>query len=218
MATAIPGSPILVTLTASSISTTIYADDVSYSIETRKFQRKEFSNTFLATLAESDGSEPVTIKNATNKTIQINFSCGNYTPRDYTPDDANLSQILQRMIVKTYSIKGGPTAPSSIDQLFNISLDHEKRYDRFDAYLDALSQKISVGLATSFQNDNFTYLTSTGLTLTGALMDGGSETNCLIRKFSWGQMYEDVKNQTMKCKDWSATIEIIEFINSPILY
>lgn len=211
MPLAIPGSPLTVTLTASSINTTVYVDAVDYTILTRKFDRKEFSNAYLRNLKEVDGSEAIYVKNATGKLIQVNYSCGSYTARPIIPDDNNIGKILQKMIIKRYMLRGGPTAISNLSPLFNVAYDHEERLDLFQSYLDSLGLEISITYALALQSQNFSYLTTTGLNFAGVTMN---ESNCLITKFDEGRLFEDVANGTLIADGWSFQIDKVLIINS----
>ncbi len=59
---------------ASSISANIYIGDIDYTYNIFDFERKEYSNTFLKDLPNSDGSGPIFQKNIMNKDIQIGMS------------------------------------------------------------------------------------------------------------------------------------------------
>lgn len=211
MTLAIPGSPLTFTLSASSINTIVAADGIDYSIETRKFQRKEYSNTFLMNLVNSDGSSPIFINNASNLPIQINFNCGVSSTRSPLPDDSVVGSILQKMVVKSYILKGSPTAPSKLDPLYNVALDHKRRFEVYESYLDRLGLKLSYQYLVGLQSETFSYLTSTGLTVSG---EGMSETNCLIRSFNNGVLYTNPTNSSVTCRDWGMQIDIISFIES----
>ncbi len=212
----VPSAPLTITLAASSISTQVRVDADDYTIDYRKFQRKEFSNAFLMNLPESDGSSAIFIKNATGKPVQINFNCGSYSPRSVLPDDQNVQAILQKFMIKSYTLRGGPTAPSNIDQLFAVAQDHKERLASFEGYLDLFSLSLSYEYFVALQSLNFSYLFNSGLNLAGGeLMN---ETNCIISSFQEGVLYTDPRTSTVTCKDWGMTVQIYELLEPEIIY
>lgn len=216
MTLAVPSAPLTVTLSASSISMTLFTDGVDYTIDAQKFSRKEWSNTFLLNLQSADGSTPNLVKNAINKNVQINYTCSSYnTARSTVPDDLNINNILQKIVVKSYTITGAPSSPSAVDALYSVALDHERRYQVFESYLDRLGLNLSYDYFIGLRNETFSYLQNTGLSLVGnELM---SENNCLIRKYNQGILYSDPKTSTVTCKGWSLQIWVVKFIESTLV-
>lgn len=201
-----PGSPITFTLSASGLSSLVTVDDVSKTFTTQKFDRKEYSDVYLLNLPEPDGSGPVFITNAVNKKIQVNWDCGDNSVRAVTPDDDNVANILQRFNITRYEIKGGPSSPTNVLALGPVALDHAKRLSVFDSYLDRFSLTLSYEYIYNLRSETFSYLTATGLSISGASI---TESNCLLRRFNEGVIYENPSTGTIVSRDWSATIDVM---------
>lgn len=202
------GSVLTFTTTAVTAAVSIEGD-VGKQVKTIDFERKEFSNAYLLGLPEQDGGEAVVVKNIVGNLIQFNYNCGSATSiRTNEPDDNNLDNILKSLTIRSWSIRGGPSSPSAVEALYTLSVDHAKRLRSFDAYQKVLGQKISWQLAyNTLRSHNFSYLTNTGLTVTGAAL--GTESNILIRSFSLGVTHENPRTNTIVAKDWSINFDVI---------
>lgn len=215
-----PNGQITLTQSASSISASLVVDDLSYSFEVFEYERKEYSNDFLMNLPNEDGTAPIFQKNIMNKTVQTQFvGCGTNSARSILPDDANVENILRKFTIKTFSIKGGPSSPSSVNAIDALAKDHVRRYSTFQAYFKKFGLKLSYQYFYSLRNETFTYLTQSGLTLTG--FTGGSalnESNVLIRKFRNGYQYRDPRTGLIVVKDWDVQLDAYLTEDSQAVY
>jgi hypothetical protein len=211
------GSPLTFTLAASSVNATVVIDgDIREKYITLDFIRKEWSNAFLMDLQEADGSEPIYIKNVAGGKIQIDFDCGDSSgPRSVATDDNNLNNIMKKFTIQRYSIKGGPSSPSAVESLLTVSRDHTRRLAVFDSYIKRFDQKLSYGYVYGLRTETFSYLTTTGLSASGATM---SQSNILIRDFDAGSTHENPRTATIVAKDWSMTVDVITLIDSQLVY
>ena len=203
-------TPLILTLAASGLNSTIYTSDITTTFQIRDFNRDEWSNTKLQSSQDlSTGARPMSATNAVNSQIQIGIeSCGFSNAISYLPDDANLSNILQRMNITQYEIVGAASSPTAVSALQAVYNDHKKRMDGFEFYLARLGQNISYQLLIDFRNYTFSYLTNTGLTMYDAY-DLGTVNNVLITDFSQGATHLDYGNQVAITKSWRLTVQSI---------
>jgi len=203
-------TPLTLTLAASGLNSTIYASDITTTFQIRDFNRDEWSNTKLQNSQDlTTGARPQIVTNSVNAPIQIAIeNCGFSNSISTGPDDANLSNILQRMNITQYDIVGAASSPTAVSALQAVYNDHKKRMDGFEFYLARLSQNISYQLLIDFRNYTFSYLTSTGLTMNDPF-DLGSISNVLITDFSQGLIHLDYSSQSAITKGWRLVIQSI---------
>lgn len=203
-------TPLILTLAASGLNSTIYTSDIITTFQIRDFNRDEWSNTKLQSSQDlSTGARPMSATNAVNANIQIGIeSCGFANAISYLPDDPNLNNILQRMNITQYEIVGAASSPTAVSALQAVYNDHKKRMDGFEFYLARLGQNISYQLLIDFRSYTFSYLTNTGLTMQDNY-DLGTVSNVLITDFSQGVTHLDFANQIAITKSWKLTLQSI---------
>ncbi len=188
----LPNGSLLVFSSTASTATVSVSGDVERSSVVIPLDRKEFSNAYLLTLQESDGGEPILVKNIVGNQIQFNYNCGSATSiRDTTPDDANVNSILKALVIRRWTVKGGPSSPTQVENLWNIATDHVGRIKSFDGYQALFSQKLSWQAMKLLQNENFSWLTTTGLDVSGEAL---TQSNILIRDLKIGVTHVNPQN------------------------
>lgn len=210
-----PGpSQLIFTLAASGISSTIYAEDVQIKYATKDFNREEWSNSKLQQAMDAvTFAKPIIQSSAVNSPIQVGIeSCGFSNIVPLGPDDANLANILQRQVITEFTITGSPSAPSAVEALRPVALDHKKRLDQFDEYLAELGQNISYQRLLALRGETFSYLTNTGLSVTDALDSSFNLSGtALLTDLSSYVVYYNPTALTAKAVGWTATIQVITF-------
>ena len=187
-----PGSsPIIFNNTTSPVASgTIYVDSVDYTEVFQNFDRLENSNPRLRAAPTLTGALPMIQQAFGNQPIQFLTVCTGDRARPLGPDDANIAAIKQRFNIIRYTIKGAVNATTPVNNLFSIFQTHLGLLDQFDLYLQVLQMEISIGyLEDNLQPYNFTYLTTTGLSLTSNIF-GGTISNLLLTEFTPGVAYE----------------------------
>lgn len=173
-----PGaSPITVSYSGGSAS--LYADDVLYTFVTEPFDRPEFSNEKLKAAPTTSGALPTIVYSFANTPLQLAASCAGDVPRPLNPDDSNIDSIKWRFDIQRYTIKGAPSAAAEVDKLFTQAAIGIKLLAKFQAHLATANMPVSYTKLVSLQGDSFTYLTSTGVSLSGDSI-GGTASNMLI--------------------------------------
>lgn len=205
-----PTGSLLVFTSASATSTVAIDGEARKQVRLIDFERKEYDKAYRLNLPEEDGHEPILIRNLANGFIQFDFNCGSASSiRDVTPNDDVVDDILKSMTIKTWTIKGGPSSPTEVEELYTVAVDHAKRLRSFDGYQKLFSLKLSSQFVEELKNSNFSYLTSTGLSVSGAI----TESNILIRSFDLGVTHYNPKTSTIVTKDWSMQFDVITIEN-----
>jgi hypothetical protein len=200
------------TFTGPSSSARVFVDSTAAKEpKTIQFDRKEKDKAYLLTLPNSDGSEPIILKNLAGGFVQVQFiNCLVTSVRDITPNDDNIDDILQSMVIRSWTIQGGPSSPSEVDSLYDIAADHANRLMSFEGYQKLFGYKLSFQFMEDIQNWNFDYLTNTGLDISGII----NETDVLIRQFNAGINHVDYKTNSIVTENWSIVVDKITIQNT----
>lgn len=197
----------------SSVTANVLVADIKYRNDVVLFERPEFSNERLRQAKNTDGSVPIIQQLQGGRVYQFMPTCGSAnTVRPLGPDDANVDNIFKRFVIKRYELTGLPSSPTEIDKLFAIAKDHRIRLARFEAHQAEARADVSYNFLISLQSDNFTYLTSTSLSMASlALGAANPETHMLITEFSPGVEYSvpnDAGGTSVTLiRNWSCVIE-----------
>lgn len=202
------GSTITFTISASSIDEELVVETASVKRTTEKFDRQEFSNSKLKDLRSSNGNSPIYQDNIVKNIIQYVYvgPCGDSEVRATGVDDDNVGLVKKKFVKRIWRLSGGPSDPESVDILEVVSLDHAKRLARFEGYQELISMdNLSYQLIKGLRDEDFSYLTTTGLTMTGVSV--GSEDNLLITDFESEVMYRSTIDNSIVAKSWSMSLE-----------
>lgn len=214
-----PGpSQLTFTLAASGLSSVTYAIDVDQTFQVEDFVREEWLNSRISSaMDETTYAKPIIQTNAVNAPIQVGIEgCGFSNSVPVGPETTTtLTNALQRKNVKRYTIQGADSSPTAISNLYPVLIDHVQRMDQFNAYKASLGQNIPYQMLLGYRNQNFEYLTSTGLTVSGLDI---SESNCLIESFDSGTTYFTPATSTARTKGWSMVLLVISFQSSYVGY
>ena len=197
----------LVTFILSGASSTVYADEVQYAFITDPFDRLEFSNDKLRSAKTSTGASPIIVTTFGGLPVQIGVVCTGDSPRPLTPDDANATNIKQRFNVDRFTIQGGISLATELAEIRTIAEDHQKRLAKFNYHISKAGLDISYTALVAMQSENFSYLTSTGLTIVGPAIGVG--TNMLISSFTTDVAFEVTQpgGGSLVLQRWSMVVE-----------
>ena len=195
----------------------LYVNEITGTNAVQPFQRLEFSNPKLRSAPTSTGALPLIVQSFGNQPIQLLTTCTGDVPRPLGPDDANISNIRQKFNITRWQIRGAANSVNDIqNQLQNTFYNHLALLNKFDTYLAELQMELSIGyLTTTLQALTFSYLTSTGLSLSGNALGFGTSgattiNNLLMTAFEYGVEYEapipGTANSTV-LQDFSMTVE-----------
>lgn len=183
----------ILTLTDGVTTSNIAVSAIISTPKYQSFRRDEFNNALLKQAPNSDGSVPQYQQTASGKVFQYFSNCSLETVRPTSPNTlTNLDNILKRFDSRIYEIAGDVSLYAELVKLYNFAKDHQSRLARFEFQLQAVKELVSYqDLVNFFQAETLSYLTTTGLTMSGrALSTHGPVSNCLITDFSIEPSYE----------------------------
>jgi hypothetical protein len=149
--------------------------------------------------------------NIANSPIQFGVVCTGDSPRPLGPTSAaNLALANQRLNIARLTLRGAPTLSNQLYPLTTLSLAHQKLLNNFQYHQTKGSSEISYTDLVALQAETFSYLTTTGLNVTGDSL-GGTVSNVLIRDMSADVAYEVTLAGGAKqlVQTWSMTLDSI---------
>lgn len=188
-----------------SADAVLYVDSVEYEFIVEPFERLEYSNSKLREAPTTSGAKPMIVNSFGNKPIQLASTCTGDSARPLTPDDDNINNIKKQFNISRYTIGGAPTTASAIDTIYSTATDHAKRVSRFQLHLEKSNMELSYPALIALQAETFSYLTASGLNVTGTAL-GGAISNVLITEFRPGVLYTITSSGNL-IKGWSMTFE-----------
>lgn len=197
----------LVTFILAGASSILYVDEVGYSFVNEPFDRVEFSNDKLRAATTAAGATPLIQTNWTGQRIQLGIVCTGDSPRPLNSDDSNASNIKQRFNIERFTLNGAVSLASEVDEVRIIAEAHQKLLSKFQYHIAKGGMDISYLGLVAMQAETFSYLTSTGLTVTGPAI--GTGTNMLLSSFSTDVAYEVSlpTSGSLVLQKWSAVVE-----------
>lgn len=177
-----PGQNLL-TATLSGVTAILYWDDVEYTIDSRPFKRMEYDHNKQKNALEDSGVKPIFQDMLFGVPAQITSSQIPVQARNLQPNDSDLANIYKKLFYTSFSFTGATTLSSDIDHLVSWASAHRVLMDRFNAHLNyAGDDNVSYQELQTLKLEDFSFLTSTGLTVTANSV--GTLSNCFIEKFS----------------------------------
>lgn len=185
---------------------------LSYSTEKDKefFQRLEFSNKLLQEALEIDGAIPQSVTSATGQRYFRDITCDtDPTPRSNLTDDALLDSINQKFEIQRYNIGGATSNVTDVDAIDALFDEHLRRRTRFEAHLNEVRNYVSVTHLEEMQDETFSYLTTTNLTMTGNVTQNVAKNHLLIRRYvpDVDFEYDDGSGNLVLYKTFTMTLE-----------
>lgn len=200
-------SPTGSTITFSgSAEATLYVDSVEYEFTVEPFERSEFSNSKLREAPTASGAKPMIVSTFGNFPLQLASTCTGDSARPLTPDDSNINSIKQQFNIQKYTIGGAATYSTAISTMFSTATDHAKRLSKFQLHIEKAQMELSYTALVALQAEDFSYLTATGLNVSGVAL-GGSLSDVLITEFRPGVLYTITSSGTL-IHDWSMSLEV----------
>jgi hypothetical protein len=195
----------LIALSVGDTNLTLAVVDIKYHAYTLPFERPEYSTEKQKSAPELDGGIPNFDTTAGGHIFQIFTGCGDETSRPTIPDDvatydcsasgqagytgntqSGINSILQRFDILHFDVEGTDTYESEIDGALVLSQQHAVLRAQFDQQFAALKQYCSINFLSAAQASTFSYITGTGLTMSGRPLASNLATtfpNCLITSF-----------------------------------
>lgn len=201
-----------ITFSTPSSTSSVFVEEVTLQAVYEPFTRSEFDVSKLRQAPTDNGSIPIIGQGIGGKPIQLGSACTGDTARPLGPNSlANTQNILQRFNIQRFTIKGAASYASEVFKLKAIADAHLRLLQQFDYHVQvANSLEVSYNSLIALQSETFSYLTTTGLTMSGIPV-GGTYSNCLISQFEEGVLYTSeamgVPSNEM-IKEFSITVDL----------
>lgn len=199
-----------ITISLSASSANLYCEELNFETNSTLFTRSEFDKRTLKDAPESTGATPIFTTTLSGLPVQFVYSNAT-TPRDLTPNNnTNLAFMEEKFFFNRYTFSGDTSLSADTALVFNWASLHRQAQDRYDAFLKYTGDGISYQDLVAQQAETFSYLTNTGLSVSGTTLGASPLTNCLIRSFSVNPVRDiwDGTNRTVLYK-WSLTLDQI---------
>jgi hypothetical protein len=178
------GSTLIFTHAGSSLTATTIVDSLVASYVFEPFDRMEYDNDKLKSARTAGGVSPQFFSLLGGTPAQIETDCTTDFPRPLVPNSTStFNSVKQRFNIKRYQITGAITEASQINTLFLIAKNHRNLLAKFQNYQARSQSDSPYEDLILLQSETFSYLTSTGLTISGTALEF-SESNMLITDFS----------------------------------
>lgn len=188
-------------------------EQIILSARIDELTRQEFTAELQQKVKEEDGGEAIFETNATNVRFQIFTGCGVQTPRPTIPDDAVLQDIFQRMDKVTLELKGSDSLPADLAVIDAIYKTHLAAYFKYETLRNYVKSDISIIKVEELKLEDYSFLTSTTLTIAAAALPGLSFANALLRKFVIDPTVETPNDAAASSstvyQTWTAEVEVI---------
>jgi hypothetical protein len=184
-----PGSSpvsIVNTTTSPIFNGTIYVGQLTRHDFSEPFERDEWKGQREREVKNPDGSLPIITTISGGRLFQFLSSCNpNDRARYLGTDTSRLDDIYLRKDIREWEFVGDPSTSSITDSLATLYRSHCALKATFNDHLTkAKSGDIDYDTLIAMRSENFSYLTSTHLSMAGSAL--GSETgvtNCFIDDF-----------------------------------
>lgn len=178
-----PGAALLTFTNAASASTSLWVNEVVLTKIVEPFQRAEFLNSRTRETKNPSGGLPIIVNTIANLPIQIGVACAGDIPRVLGPEtDSTLNAYSQKFTIQRYTLRGASTPKANLDLVQATAILHESYLQKFAYHLARAGSDISYPDLLTLRTENFSYLTSTGVSISGNCL-GGTASEMLIVSF-----------------------------------
>ena len=168
-----PGGSLLI------ISSSICATDAVLVVETLdytpsyiEFDRLEYDNTTLRNARDIYGRKVLTGMNLGGMEFIIGHDCARTDIVELGPNsDSNFQNVKKRFDVVEYTVQGAMSLKADVDILFLIAQDHQSKLAKFAHYQARSSGDTPYASLIALQSEDFSYLTTTNVDITGSALD-----------------------------------------------
>lgn len=193
---------------------TLFISDVKKSYVTEPFDRLEFSHERLRSAPNKLGQKALVVSLLGNTPAQIiikDVSFDDIVPLypDVLQIGSDSPLIKKKFGIIRYEIQGAPSNSTEVENVLNISQGHISNLVAFQTHIQkAGSMETEYKVLLDLQLVTFSYLTATGITMSGN--STGTVSNCLITSFSPSIEYEEIIDEldnVRLLKSYSMVIE-----------
>ena len=164
------GSTLIVTNGLSSA--TVIVGDISYTTLYQPFDRIEFDNNKLRDARAATGERRIIIEMLGGKPAQILTTCVSDTAVPLVPNSNTVfNNMAQRFDIIRWTVTGAISDADDVNYLYSIAEAHQALLAQFDAHIKQGSSDTSYEILITLQSENFSYLTTTGITAAGSCLE-----------------------------------------------
>lgn len=184
--------------------------------EPETFQRLEFSNERRWQVKNANGTKAIRVQGAAGFEYQLESACNDGdNPREIGPDDDNIDNIYRRWDIIRWELAGMPSTVADLEYINGIYRTHLALWANYQQHIKlAASADISIEMLDEMQEEDFSYLTTTGIHMNGFAIGSGTDvtlSNILIRSFAMEVDLEEELNyphtSSRVLRSWSAVVE-----------
>lgn len=181
MAQIIPQGRFL-TLSLGASSAVLYCKEINFSVNSILFTRQEYNKSILKGAPESTGAVPTYSQALSGLPVQFVYASAT-TARDQTPNNlTSLQNMEKKFFFNEYTITGDTSLSADTGLVYTWGALHKTLNDRYEAQQKYGGDGLSYQDLLTLQAVTFSYLTTTGLSLSGSTL--GALSNLLIQSFS----------------------------------
>jgi hypothetical protein len=190
------------TISYNSLTSVLFCESLDETTISEYIVRPEYEHDKQRSALENTGVKPIYADLLGGEPNQIIYG-NNCTPRDLTPDDSDLDNIFQKFFIQKYVFTGLDSSDTDIQQMLTAFKHFKSLRDKFEAHKAFSGGGVSIQfLQNILQPDNFTYFSTTGLTIVGSSL--GTQSNLFLNNFSANLARDIYKPVTKKFWKWSA--------------
>ena len=166
-------------------SSTLIVEALTCQTLYEPFDRMEFDFARLREVkVKNTGEKRLVGENLTGKPFQIVYGCSDQQAVQLIPlTETAFDLVKKRFKIKRFNITGAFNEASSVNSLFTLAATHQNFLAEFQGYQARSTGDIGYADLVALQAYTFSYLTSTGVTMSGTALDA-SESNMLITSMS----------------------------------
>lgn len=172
-----------ITLSFGASSSVLYLEDGDITTDTEFLTRPEYDHNKRKTAPEATTGAVPSFGGALDGTpYQVIYGSAT-TARDLSPHSStSLSEIYRKFVITRYTFKGGVVTSADAQIAYDIWKYCRILLDRYEAHKQhANDSGTSYQQLGTLQGQTFTFLTTTGITMTGLVT--GTVNNILLRQF-----------------------------------
>lgn len=164
--------------------TTLIVESLSLTITYEPFDRVEFDNTRLREVRTACGEKRLLGENMAGKPYQIVYGCSDQQAVPLVPNsETTFDLVKKRFKIRRFNITGAINTSASVNSLLTLASTHQNYLAEFAGYQARSTGDISYTDLYALRSLSFSYLTTTGVSMTGTALDA-TETNMLITSVS----------------------------------
>lgn len=192
-----------ITVSYNSTNSILFCESLTETVDSEPIVRPEFQHDKQRSALENTGVKPIIVDMLGGEPLQIVYG-NNATLRNLLPDDTDLTNIFQKFFLTRYIFTGIESSHTDIQNMIINFAHFRSLRDKFEAHKLYAGSNVSIQyILNTLTPDNFTYYTTTGLTVGGSSI--GTLNNLFLNNFT-AELTRDTPYPSPK-KFWKWTAE-----------